>query len=53
MKEKPNVLEISILLKLKAEEDYITLINKARIDLNKMKPEQENLPKKNIEDAKK
>ena len=40
MKEEPKVLEISILLKLKAEEDYLTLINKAKIDLNKIKSEQ-------------
>ena len=53
MKEKPKVLEISILLKLKAEEDYLTLINKARIDLNKMKTEQKKPPEKNIEDTKK
>ena len=51
--EEPKVLEISILLKLKAEEDYLTLINKARIDLNKIKSEQGNLPEKNIEDTKK
>jgi hypothetical protein len=47
------VLEISILLKLKAEEDYITLINKARIDLDKMKPEQEKPSGENIEDEEK
>jgi len=41
-----NVVEISILLKLKAEEDYITLINKLRMDLNKMKSEQENSTEK-------
>ena len=48
-----KVLEISILLKLKAEEDYLTLINKARIDFSKMKSEQEKPPEENIEDAKK
>ncbi len=53
MKEEPKVLEISILLKFKAEEDYLTLINKARIDLNKIKSEQENLPEKNMKDTKK
>jgi hypothetical protein len=53
MEEEPKVLEISILLKLKAEENYITLINKARIDFNKMKSEQEKPPEENVEDAKK
>ena len=53
IKDEPKVLEISILLKLKAEEDYLTLINKARIDLNKMKSEQEKPPEENIEDTKK
>jgi len=31
--ENPKSLEFSILLKLKAEEDYFTLIDKARIEL--------------------
>jgi len=53
IKDEPKVLEISILLKLKAEEDYLTLINKARIDLSKMKSEQEKPPEENIEDTKK
>ena len=52
-KEESKVLEFSILLKLREEEDYLTLIDKARIDLNKIISEQEKPPEENREDAKK
>ena len=43
MKDESKILEFSILLKLKSEEDYFTLINKAKIDFNKIKSEQEKI----------
>ena len=44
--ETPKPFELSILLKLKADEDYLTLIDKAKITkFEKKKPEQKSSPK--------